>query len=145
MQLSQQFLSVYPDAYIDNGFVVVARRGAVYHPTQRMMIRWDRGFVDHINDENELIRYQVYPCDVHTSPNGDTWVSSDRAATFTKVVSTDDFNQLMAQCQQAGYQILRCDASTDPSLVNSQEPDDQLQSVCDRMAVARTMKANGFA
>ena len=142
--LTEQFLRHYPDAYVDNGFVVVKRGKAVYHPGHRMMIRWDRGFTDHINDENELIRYGVYPCDVHTSPNGDTWVSNERVATFTKVITVDDFNQLMAECQQSGYVLLRCDASTDPTLVSA-EADAQLQSECDRMAIARTMKANGFA
>jgi hypothetical protein len=142
--LSAQFLRHYPDAYIDNGFVVVKHGKAVYHPGQRMMIRWDRGFNDHINDEHELIRYGVYPCDVHTSPNGDTWVSNERVATFTKVITVDDFNQLMAQCQQSGYVVLHSDASTDPTLVSA-KADAELQSECDRFRVARTMKANGFA
>ena len=142
--LSNRFMTAYPDAYVDQGFTVVKRGRVVYHPTQRMMIRWDRGFNDPVNDDNELIRYGIFPCDVHTSRGGDEWVSNERVATFTKVVSVDEFNTMMASCMQAGYQLLQTDASTDPTLVNTEEPDAQLQSVCDRLRFQRSMRANGF-
>jgi len=144
INLSNQFLSAYPNAVVDNDFVVVKRGRVIYHPTQRMMIRWDRGFNDPANDECELIRYGIFPCDVHTSPNGDEWVSNDRVPTFMKVVSVEEFNTMLSECKKAGYQLLRTDASTDPSLVNSDTPDGELQAVCDRLRFQRSMRANGF-
>jgi len=144
INLTDRFLTAYPDAYVDGGFVVVTRGRVIYHPTQRMMMRWDRGFNDPVNDENVLIRYGIYPCEEHTSPNGDTWVSNDRVPTFQKVVSVEEFNTMLAECKKAGYQLLRTDASTDPTLVNSEQPDAELQQVCDRMRFQRSMRANGF-
>ena len=117
--LTKRFLRAYPDAYVDNDFVVVSTRiKAVYNGQQRMMIRWSRGFNDPVNDPEELIRYTVHPCDVHTSMAGDSWVSHDRTPTFTKVVSVTQFNQLMSECQQNGYTFLKCDASSDRRMVN---------------------------
>ena len=143
--LSNQFISAYPDSYVDNDFVVTKRCGAVYHPTQRFMVRWDRGFSDPVNDEYELIRYTVYPCDIHEAPNGDQWVSNERTATFSKVLTVAEFNQFSKELQQNGYLLLHVDASTDPSLVTSDKSDAELQSYCDRARFQRSMRANGFA
>ena len=145
IKLSDSFLRHYPDAYVDNDFVVTKRGRAVYHAGQRMMIRYDVGFSDPVNDEYTSIRYSVYPCDVQTTRSGDQWIASDRNPTFTTVVSVETFNALMVDCQNAGYRVLHCDASTDPRLVSSDTPDERLQSVCDRARCQRMMRANGFA
>ena len=138
--LTQSFLDAYPDAFVDNDFVVVSPLKSAYHSGQRMMIEWERGFNDPVNDVNELIRYQIYPCDVIGE-----WISHDRKATFTKVVTVEEFNELAKDLMKAGYKMFRCDASTKRRLVNADGPTSaKTQAGLDRLSFARTMKANGF-
>lgn len=144
IRLTKSFLSHYPDAYVDHDFVVTKRGRAIYHPTQRMMLRWDVGFADPVNDPYTLVRYSVYPCDVQTTSTGDEWIASEITPTYTSVVSVESFNRMMRQCLDAGYRVLHCDASTNRDLVTTDAPNERLQSVCDRARFKRTMRANGF-
>ena len=73
-----------------------------------------------------------------------TVVWHDREATFTKVVSVEEFNTLMKSCQTVGYRVLKCNASTDRQLIN-RPVDPTIQAFYDRMSLARTLRVNGFA
>ena len=138
--LTQKFLDAYPDAFVDNDFVVISPLKAVYHGGQRMMVEWERGFNDPVNDDNELIRYQIYPCDVHGE-----WISHDRRATFTKVVTVEEWNALAQDLMKSGYKMFQCDASTKRRLINSDSPtSEKTQASLDRISFVHTMKANGF-
>jgi len=142
MTLSSTFLRAYPEAYINQeGYIIVGKtRMTIYHPTMNFLIRGYRGFKT-TNDESEQIIYGVYPCNEHVGEDGDTWISSDRTPTYTKIVSVEDYNALLKQCMTSGFQVLTCDASTSRELLNAPKINTDLQSNLDRLALERTLNA----
>lgn len=140
MSLTPTFLNAYPEAYINqDGYIVVGTtRMTIYHPTMNFLIRGYRGFKTQ-DDELEQIIYGVYPCNEHIGEDGDTWISSDRTPTYTKIVSVDDYNALLKQCMSNGFRVLNCDASTSRELVHKEAMDTELQAQLDRVSLERTL------